>query len=187
MHRTIFNQSIIAACESGSLGLALQSKSAAVIYMNADLNDLTGEGFKGLCRKKPIFIHLDLLRGLNGSKEGLHFLKKTINPFGVVSTKSNVIRAAKKEGFFAIQRIFLIDTQSFNNSLDAIAENKPDAIEIMPAIAPSIVKKYREKVQAPIILGGLISDSAQIAEAFRQGADAVSLSQSRLWNYPAAE
>ncbi|SHH97146.1 glycerol uptake operon antiterminator [Sporobacter termitidis DSM 10068] len=161
----------------------MASDVGSVIYMKAEINTVVSNTFKSLCRMKPVFLHADLLKGLSGDKEALRFIKKHIEPYGIVSTKSNIIKAAKREGLATIQRVFLIDTQSFHNSLDAITENEPDGIEIMPAIAPSIVKKYKEHFSIPIILGGLISDSSQIEAAFDQGADAVSFSKSDLWSY----
>jgi glycerol uptake operon antiterminator len=186
LNKHIFNKTILAACDGNNLNQALQSAAASIIYMNANINLLLSQEYKEHCRHKPIFIHFDLLKGLSDDKESLHFLKKYVNPFGIVTTKNTVVRSAKKEGFTIIQRIFLIDTTSFKKSLAAISENKPDAIEIMPAIAPSIIKRYREYVNIPIILGGLISEESQIAEAFKNEADAVSLSKSELWNYKAS-
>lgn len=183
MNPHIFNKTILAACDSTNLNHALKSTASSIIYMNADINQLFSEDFKEKCRHKPIFIHFDLLKGLSDEKESLHFLKKYVNPFGIVTTKNSIVRSAKKEGINTIQRIFLIDTKSFKKSLETIAENKPDAIEIMPAIAPSIVERYKEHVNIPIILGGLINEEKQITEAFKNKADAVSLSKSELWNY----
>ena len=183
MAANLFNKTILAACGSDSLTRALQSSATAVIYMNADINELVTKSFRERCRQKPILIHFDLLKGLSGDKEALRFLKRVIDPYGVVTTKSNIIRAAKSEGLFTLQRIFLIDTKSFRNSLDAVSENKPDAIEIMPAIAPTIVPRYKNHTNIPVVLGGLISDKSQINEAFRCGADAVSMTNSELWNY----
>lgn len=174
---------IIAACEAKNLSAAVASDAGAIIYLKADINNVVTSAFRNFCRKKPVFIHADLLRGLSGDKESLRFIKKYIDPYGIVTTKSNIIRAAKKEGLATIQRIFLIDTQSFHNSLNAIAENEPDGIEVMPAIAPSIIKKYKQYCTMPIILGGLISEKRQIEEAFKCGADAVSFSKSDLWNF----
>ncbi|HWQ73112.1 MAG TPA: glycerol-3-phosphate responsive antiterminator, partial [Desulfitobacteriaceae bacterium] len=176
-------KTVLAACDGNNLNQALQSDAASIILLNANINLLLSREYKENCRRKPIFIHFDLLKGLSDDKESLRFLKKYVNPFGIVTTKNIVARSAKKEGLTIIQRIFLIDTTSFKKSLEAIAENKPDAVEIMPAIAPSIVKRYKEHVNVPIILGGLISQESQIAEAFKNEADAVSLSKSELWNY----
>ncbi len=172
---------VIAACDSERLAAAIESNAGAIIYMNASINNLISKQFQEYCQIKPIFVHIDLVKGLNGDKESLRFLRRHTKLYGIVSTKSNTLRAAKKEGFVTIQRIFLIDTQSYLNSLEAIAQNQPDCIEIMPAIAPSILAKYREHVALPIIVGGLVSSAEQIAEAFRAGADAVSLSKQELW------
>ena len=179
----IFNKTVFAACDGNNLNQALQSDAASIIFLNANINLLLSREYKEICRQKPIFIHFDLLKGLSDDKESLRFLKKYVNPYGIVTTKNTVARSAKKEGLTIIQRIFLIDTTSFKKSLEAITENKPDAIEIMPAIAPTIVKRYKEHVSVPIILGGLISEESQITEAFKNDADAVSFSKSELWNY----
>ena len=183
MATNLFNKTILAACGSDGLGHALQSEAVAVIYMNADINALITKTFRERCREKPILIHFDLLKGLSGDKEALRFVKRVVDPYGVVTTRSNIVRAAKSEGLFTMQRIFLIDTKSFKNSLDTITENKPDAIEIMPAIAPTIVQRYKERITIPVVLGGLIREECQIDEAFACGADAVSMSKSDLWNY----
>lgn len=174
--------SIIAACEANYLSAAIESDAGSIIYMNANINDIVAGTFKNCCRQKPVFIHVDLIKGLNGDKESLRFIKKYIGPYGIVSTKNTIIKAAKKEGLATIQRVFLIDTKSFHNSLDTITQNEPDCVEIMPAIAPSIVKSYKQHFNIPIILGGLISKECQISEALKQGADAVSLSKNDLWN-----
>ena len=174
---------IIAACDSKTLPTAIDSDAVAVIFMNASLGDIISRRFQEHCRRKPVFVHVDLLKGLNGDREALQFLKRHTPLHGIVSTKSNALRAAKKEGLVTIQRVFLIDTQSFCNSLESIAQNQPDYIEIMPAIAPSIVSQYRAHFQIPIILGGLVSTAEQIEEAFRCGAQAVSLSKKELWDY----
>ncbi len=178
---------IIAACEVNHLKTAIESAAGSIIYMNGDLNEMVSRTFKNFCRQKPIFIHMDLLKGLNGDRESLSFIRKYVGPYGIVTTKSNIIKSAKKEGLATIQRVFLIDTKSFHNSLEAISQNKPDCVEIMPAIAPSIVKNYKQSLPIPIILGGLISEEHQITEAFRHGAAAVSLSKNDLWNYKIPE
>ncbi|RED51769.1 glycerol-3-phosphate responsive antiterminator [Cohnella lupini] len=178
------NHAIVAACEFHQMKAAIESGAGAIIYMNGDLNDMVSSTFKEYCRQKPVFIHFDLLKGLSNDKESLRFIRKYVAPYGIVSTKSTIIKSAKKEGLVTIQRVFLIDTKSFNNSIEAISQNDPDCVEVMPAIAPSIIRSYKQRFPSiPIILGGLISEESHISEAFKQGADAVSLSKASLWNY----
>ncbi|MFC6549004.1 glycerol-3-phosphate responsive antiterminator [Cohnella cellulosilytica] len=163
---------------------AIDSEVDAIIYMNGDLNDMVSNTFKEYCRQKRVFIHIDLLKGLSSDKESLQFIQRYVRPYGIVSTKSNIIKSAKKEGLVTIQRVFLIDTKSYNTSIEAISHNDPDCVEVMPAIAPSIVKSYKQQLPSiSIILGGLVSEESHISEAFKQGADAVSLSKTSLWNY----
>lgn len=173
---------IIAAAQSENLDLAVNSKVCAVLLMYGKLIEILDNNFKLNKKKKPIFIHMDLLKGLSSDSESLKFLNKYVKPAGIVSTKSSVIRSAKKFDLITIQRIFLIDTKSFENAIDSIKDCNPDAIEIMPGIAPAIITAFKERISQPIILGGLISKVEQIQDALNAGADGVSLSASKLWN-----
>jgi glycerol uptake operon antiterminator len=174
--------SIIAAARFDSLQLAVESNTGAILFMYAKLVELMSMDFQKYNRKKPIFIHFDLLKGLSNDSEAVRFIQQYVKPAGIVSTKGPIIRAAKKEGLQTIQRIFLIDTRSFEQSMDSIKESNPDAVEIMPGIAPSIVATLKAQISQPVILGGLIATKRQIIEALHYGADGISLSNSSLWN-----
>ncbi|WP_028972862.1 glycerol-3-phosphate responsive antiterminator [Spirochaeta cellobiosiphila] len=175
---------LIAACQYKQLEQAIQSKASMVLLLNGGLNDLIKPQFQTYTQTKPILIHTDLLKGLSSDRESIRFLKDFIKPAGIVSTKSSTLRAAKKEGFLTIQRTFLIDTHSLNMAIDSIKETKPDGVEIMPGIAGSIVEELKSRIDCPIILAGLLRDRRDIDSAFQAGADAVSLSNPQLWNYP---
>lgn len=175
----IFSHSrVISAAQLKDLKIAEESRSSAIILMNAKLSELMHLPEIN----KPLFIHLDLLKGLKNDREGIAFLKEFVNPTGIVTTKGNLIEAAKKAGLLTIQRIFLIDTTSLNTAIQNIKEYRPHAVEVMPGIAPSIVKKIKEELDLPIILAGLISTKEEIQQAFDAGAEAVSLSKQDLWN-----
>lgn len=94
---------------------------------------------------------------------------KYVKPTGIVTTKSHLIRPAKGFGLVTILRIFLIDTTSFQTAIKNINENEPDAIEIMPGIATSIIPQLREYTDRPIILAGLIRSREQIREVLGVG------------------
>lgn len=176
------NNRIIAASDADHLSEAMDSKACAVLLMHTRITELLSAELQEKICRKPTFLHADLVKGLSGDKEAFVFLNKYVKPLGIFTTKSAMIRAAKKEGLLTVQRVFLIDTASFHTSVKTIQENDPDAIEIMPGIAPSIIKVYKEYIHQPIIAGGLISSVQQIDEALNAGADAVSLSKSELWN-----
>ncbi len=177
------NNRVIAATEQQNLQQAMKSKASAIIVMHGKISELMELSKERNDTNKPVFLHTDLLKGLSNDKEAAIYLGKHIRPAGIVSTKSPFIRAAKKEGLATIQRLFLIDTGSLRTAIQNVRENQPDAIEVMPGIAPSIVHVLGEQLDQPIILGGLIWNKEQIDAAIHAGADAVSLSEPSLWNY----
>ena len=100
---------------------------------------------------------------------------------GIVSTKGTTIRAARKEGVPAIQRVFLIDGSSLRLSIDSIGDNDPSAVELMPGIAPDPIEEIKREIDLPIIAAGLIRNRRQARAALTAGADAVSMSTEELW------
>ena len=182
MKELLVNNPLIAAAQHDNLKEAVNSKVAAILLMDGKLNELMDNDFKLFNEKKPIFVHIDLVRGLSNDKEAISFMKKYINPFGIVSTKSVMLKAAKKKGLKTIQRIFLIDSKSLKSAIESIKENDPDIVEVMPALAHSIVMSLKGEIDKPIILGGLINKKEQVIDALKSGADGVSFSKSDLWN-----
>ncbi|WP_340251298.1 glycerol-3-phosphate responsive antiterminator [Brevibacillus borstelensis] len=181
--KTILQENpVIAATEQDQLAAAMASSVSAILLMYAKLTRLMEEAETFTQASKPIFVHTDLMNGLANDKESCRFLSRHIRPAGIVTTKGPMIRVAKKEGLLTIQRVFLIDSSSLQNTIRNVQENQPDAIEIMPGIAPSIIPYIKEQLSQPIILGGLIWTRKQVQEALAHGADAVSLSRSELWN-----
>ena len=179
---TLKENPLIAAANSQDLKLVSTSNVGSVLLMYAKLSELMSEEWKIYRDKKPLLIHMDLLEGLSSSREAISFIDTYVKPYGIVSTKSSILRAAKKKNIITIQRNFLIDTKSLENSITSIKENNPDAVEIMPGIVPSIVERIREYVDKPIILGGLISSKEEIINALNSGADGVSFGKKELWN-----
>lgn len=173
---------LIAAAKHENLEVAVDSKVAAVLLIDGKLSNLMEKKFQVCSGKKPIFVHTDLVKGLSNDKEAINFIKKYINPAGIVSTKSATLKAAKKKGLKTIQRIFLIDSRSLTNAIESIRENDPDIVEVMPALAYSIVETLKKDIDKPIILGGLIDNKEQILNGLKAGADGVSFSKSDLWN-----
>jgi glycerol uptake operon antiterminator len=174
---------VIAAADVEHLSRAVSSGAGLVILMHLKVTDLLNQSLVPSVRRKIFFIHLDLVSGLSSEKEAIALLKKALPVHGIVTTKGNMIRAAKREGLLTIQRVFLIDSESMVTAVRGIKKNTPDAVEIMPGIVPSAVKQFRQKIDQPIISSGLIHTKEQIEEALKAGSDAVSLSQSLLWDY----
>ncbi len=174
---------IIAAASFDAADEAVSSSAGVVLLMKSSIREILSDEYRRLAERKPIMIHFDFLRGLSDDHEAMVFLKHKVNPAAIVSTKGNIVRSARKAGIPSIERVFLIDFTSFYKTIDSINENDPDAVEVMPGIVPQVVPRFREYVSLPIILGGMISSTAEIDAAFEHGANAVSVGNRRLWSY----
>ncbi|MBW7651718.1 glycerol-3-phosphate responsive antiterminator [Anoxybacillus sp. ST4] len=128
-----------------------------------------------------VFIHVEKIPGITCDKEGLQFLAKFIRPHGIVTTKSSLIHLAKKEKLWAIQRLFLVDTDAMMNGLHSIQQVAPDALEVMPGIVPEMIEYLVKKTNIPIITGGLIQNKNQILQSIQKGAQAVSSGNPEIW------
>lgn len=175
---------IIAACKSDGIEQAVRSPVSIILVMQATISELLDPQFIHLTRKKQILVHIDLVKGITGEREALEYLKEQNPHMGIVSTKGSVIKTARKIGLTTVQRIFLIDTQSLKNSIDALRINKPDAVEVMPGIASSIFKELRQELSCPLIAAGLIKTSSDVQTSLANGAHGISCSNSELWIHP---
>lgn len=129
----------------------------------------------------PIFLHLDKIGGLSTDAYGLNYLAKVIKPAGIISTKTSVIRAAKKTGMLTIQRFFLVDSEGLQNIASSLAQSPPDIVELMPARIPEMIAKVKEMTDLPIITGGLLYEPEQGQQCLDAGAAAISGSRAKIW------
>lgn len=171
----------IAAATVATFTAAVMSPVSTILLLDADLEVALNPEFRAMTARKPVFIHADLMRGIAPDREGLTFLKEKVGAAGIVSTKQHLVRLAHSLDFMAIQRTFLIDTQSLENAIESILRHPPDAVEFMPGLAYSIVPALKERLPMPIILAGLIKTEQDVRNALEAGADAVSMSACELW------
>lgn len=88
---------------------------------------------------------------------------------------------AKSRGIIAIQRVFLIDTIALEKSFSMIESAKPDYIELLPGIIPSMISEVHQRTKIPVITGGLVRTVESIEEALSAGAVAITTSNKDLW------
>lgn len=131
--------------------------------------------------KKSIFLHVDLIKGVANDTEGVKYIAQRVKPDGIVSTKSHLIRMAKKEGLFAVQHFFLIDTHAYETSIRSILETEPDAIEIMPGLMPRVIADIKIKTEYPIVAAGLVKSRREAKKVIDAGAHAVAIGEPELW------
>lgn len=133
--------------------------------------------------QKKMFLHLDLVDGLKSDEYATEYVCQEMKPYGLISTKGNVIVRAKQKGVYAIQRVFLLDSSSLEKSYSLIERTDPDYIELLPGLMPKMIREMRGKTGKPIIAGGLIETKEEVEQAIEAGASAITTSDFSLWKY----
>ncbi|QCX34009.1 glycerol-3-phosphate responsive antiterminator [Caloramator sp. E03] len=130
---------------------------------------------------KYVFVHIDLVEGLGKDSVAVEFLKG-VGTDGIITTKPSLIKDAKACGMYVVQRLFMLDSRSLETGIKSVIEDKPNAIEIMPAATAKVIKRIHEKIKIPVIAGGLVLEKSDVIYALSCGAVAVSTSQASLWD-----
>ncbi len=134
---------------------------------------------------KIAMVHLDLITGLNNTKEiSVDFIKNNTLADGIITTKGNLIGRAKELGLCTVLRYFVIDSMALVNieKQDRHGISQPDVIEILPGIVlPKIIKRVNEVSRVPVLAGGLITDRDDVMNALNNGVLAVSTTNEGVW------
>ncbi len=134
---------------------------------------------------KIAMVHMDLITGLNNTKEiSVDFIKANTQADGIITTKGNLIGRAKELGLYTVLRYFVIDSMALVNieKQDCHGITKPDVIEILPGIVlPKIIKQVNAVSHVPVLAGGLISDRDDVMNALNNGVLAVSTTNEEVW------
>lgn len=130
---------------------------------------------------KKAFVHVDFAEGIGKDRYGLEFLAKQ-GVDGILTTRTNIVKAAKEYGLITVQRFFIVDSHSLGTSVDSIKISKPDIIEIMPGVVTKKIKEFAEKASMSIIAGGLVETVEEVRAALEAGADVVSTGEAELWS-----
>ncbi|QQK82014.1 glycerol-3-phosphate responsive antiterminator [Salicibibacter cibi] len=129
-----------------------------------------------------VFVHMDLVEGLSNDRSAIKFIVEKVKPTGIITTKSYIIKIAKKYNLLTVQRLFIIDRNAITKGLQMVSDSKPDAIELMPGVLPKAIDQFATASHLPIIVGGLIDTKQEIHVALETGALAVSMTSNDLWN-----
>jgi len=159
---------------------ALKSDVIMLFVLDGDIFNIPEIAQKIKDHDKLIFLHLDLIEGLASDHKAVRYLAKNELCDGIVSTKGRLIRAAKKEGLMAVQRLFLLDSAAIKSGHQLMKNNKPDAVEILPGVAAPYFLQSVDSF-CPVIGGGLIRTKEEVDDLIEQGVFAVSTSKQELW------
>jgi glycerol uptake operon antiterminator len=163
------------------IALSLRNQLSGVFLLTGHIGVIKGYVDLFKSHQLPVFLHMEKIGGLSTDFYGMDYLVKVIKPTGIITTKTNVVKTAKKMGLFTIQRFFLVDTEGIENLSKSLTQIEPDIIELMPARIPEMIEKIKKFTTLPIITGGLLFDRSHVMAVFKYGATAVSSSQSVLW------
>ena len=155
------------------------SDAEVIFHLGADIMTV-GSDIEAAKRKgKTVFVHIDLAEGIGKDRAGIQWLG-TIGADGIISTRVQLVRAARESGLLAVQRFFILDSKGMHSIAETIENIKPDMIEIMPGVIPKALRLLADR-DIPVIAGGLIETKSEITAALGSGAIAVSTGKRELW------
>ena len=171
---------VIAATDRAGWQSAVLSDTEVLFHLGADIITV-GDDIKAAKQNgKFVFIHIDLADGIGKDKAGIHWLKR-LGADGIISTRTQLIRAAHDNGLLAVQRFFMLDSKGMHSVAETIENTRPDLIEIMPGVIPKALRLFSRQ-EIPVIAGGLIETKQEATAALSAGAIAVSTGKKELWN-----
>ncbi|MCK8817454.1 glycerol-3-phosphate responsive antiterminator [Natroniella sulfidigena] len=173
---------IAAVKDLSDLEAVPKEKVAAIFILGGDIFSLPEIVAAAIELDKLVFLHIDLVKGIGKDKYGMKYLAEEVGIDGIVTTKSYLIREAKKCGLITIQRLFILDSSAFDSGISIIKSSNPDLVEVLPGLVfPHISDELTDKLEQPIIAGGLIRNQKELDFVLDSGILAVSTSSKRLW------
>lgn len=130
---------------------------------------------------KIAMVHIDLVTGLSSKEIAVDFLKKYTKADGIISTKPALIKRAREIGFYTILRLFILDSMAYENIERQQQTAKPDLIEVLPALMPTVVAKICNMSKVPVIAGGLVSAKEEVMALLQTGVVSISSTNEKIW------
>ncbi len=178
--RMIDEEPMIAACKNDEgFERALKSDCSVIYLLYGNVCTLAALVQRIKDAGKMAFVHVDLIDGLSNRDIVVDFVKQSTAADGIITTRPNLIRRGRDVGLVTIQRFFLLDSMAFENVVRQASQ--ADAVEILPATMPKVIRRLTGRIRQPLIAGGLITDKEDIMSALGAGALAVSATNPDLW------
>lgn len=162
---------------------AAAAPSRVVYLLAAGLSTLDEYLHVLRAQDKEVLINLDLFAGLSRHTEAVAYLAAS-GCSGIISTHTDVLNIARSHGLYAVQRTFMIDSDSVSSCMRSLRRFVPDALEILPApVAPRLLPAMRNDFPGVAAVGGgLISGLQEADSLIAQGLDAVSTGNPNFWS-----
>ncbi len=175
------NPVIAAVKNDEQLDLAVNSSAQIIFVLFGDVMNIKKISEIIASKNKMGIIHIDLVEGFTNKEVVIRYIKEKTRFDGIISTKPQVIKLAKKYDLVGVQRVFIFDTISLNTVKNHMI-SECDAIEVLPGIIPKvlgIISKYSNK---PVVAGGLIETKEEVMQALSSGATCISTTKKEIWD-----
>lgn len=172
---------IASVTKDGQIPKLLESKVSRVNLMAGHIGNLESIIEQIHHTGKQVYVHSEMVAGLGRDTHAIEYLANKFKVDGIVTTKSNIVAAAKQAGLKSIQRIFIIDTAAMQTAIRMINNTHPDEVELMPGLMPRVIRELKNTISQPLIVGGLIRHEQEIIEALNSGADYISCGEPSMW------
>lgn len=174
---------VVATRDLKQMPQALASSHQTIFILSSSLTTIAETVKQVRDSKKEVYVHFDLIDGLGKDSHALRWLADVVKPTGILTTRAPLVSQAKSLGLAAVQRMFLVDSQSLHTGLNMVKDVKPDYLEVMPGVIPEIIQQIVHMNICPVIAGGLCTTVAHFKAARNAGAVAISTSDRGLWQY----
>ncbi|MFI2858667.1 glycerol-3-phosphate responsive antiterminator [Paenibacillus sp. JSM ZJ436] len=160
---------------------AVNSSVERVILMAGDIMNLSSIVKSLHDSGKKVFVHLEMVGGLGRDHSAVQYIAERFGVDGIVTTKTNAVNAARQAGILSIQRVFAIDSAALETAVKMIRQARPDEVELMPGLMPRVIQEMKQKIEQPLIVGGLIRTEEEIKQALASGANHLSIGSVEYW------
>ncbi len=132
--------------------------------------------------EKVALVDVDLVEGMSSKEVVVDFILSATRADGIISSKANILRAAKKKNLFTVHRFFLIDSTSYHNLPKQYSVSQADVVEVLPGCMPKVLGWVKELIHVPLIASGLVCEREDALFALRAGAVAISTTTPEVWD-----
>src|SRR5699024_6012914 len=130
---------------------------------------------------KEVMLHIELIKGLSNDEAAVEYIIQQFRTYGVISTKSKVIRRDNKLTTLTTLRLYILDSNDLSRSIYLIKQAYLDFVEVLPGVDAKVIKEISEKTGKSIIAGGLINTEEEIQLAIESGAKYITTSDTEIW------
>lgn len=172
---------IAAIRDENGFRAALESDIPVIFLLNSNILCLAQQCEQLAARGKKVFVHIDLVDGLASVPVAVDFISQMTPAVGILTTHGSIIKRAAELELLSIYRVFMLDGVALQRARRNIDKTRPNFLEIMPGMMPTIIKRLTDYTRIPVIAGGLLTQDIDIRNALSAGAVGVSSTNPELW------